>query len=239
MALELLKKVEALFPCEYVQTYGLTETSPYLTLSLLTDKLRSLSPAEQQRYRATTGRPMLGVELRVVDETGVPVPWDGKTVGEIVVRGPTISPGYFRQSAATAAAHRDGWLHTGDLARVDPEGYLTIVDRLKDVINSGGELVYSTEVEHALFSHPDVQEAAVVALPDPRLGETVHAEVVLKEDHSCTREDLLAHCREQLARFKVPRSLAIRESLPRTGSGKVDKKAIREPFWRGENKRVR
>jgi acyl-CoA synthetase (AMP-forming)/AMP-acid ligase II len=239
MAPDLLERIEQLFPCEYVQTYGLTETSPYLTLSLLTDKLRRLPPDEQRRYRASTGRPMLGVDLQVFDDKGTKVPWDGQSVGEIVARGPTVSPGYFQQPEATAAAYRDGWLHTGDLAFVDPEGYLTIVDRIKDVINTGGELVYSTEVENVLFRHADVQEAAVIAVPDSRWGEAVHAEVVLRKGRSCTIDTLLEHCREQLAAFKLPRTIAMRESLPRTGSGKIDKKAIREPHWRDEDKRVK
>jgi len=239
MALELLKQVEALFPCEYVQTYGLTETSPYLTLSLLTEKLRRLPPAEQQRYRATTGRPLRGVDVRVVDAAGQPVPWDGQTVGEIVARGPTVTPGYFQRAEENARAFKGGWLHTGDLAHVDPEGYLTIVDRSKDVINTGGELVYSTEVENTLYGHPAVQEAAVIAVPDRKWGEVVHAVVVPTEGHDCWPDDLIAHCKIHLAGFKVPQSIEIRDELPKTGSGKLDKKTLRAPFWEGEDKQVR
>jgi acyl-CoA synthetase (AMP-forming)/AMP-acid ligase II len=239
MALELLKKVEALFPCEYVQTYGLTETSPYLTLSLLEPQLRKLPPEEQQRYRASTGRPMRGVEVKVVDEQGRTVPRDGRTVGEIVARGPTVTPGYFKQAAETRRAFRDDWLRTGDLAHVDPEGYLTIVDRSKDVINTGGEQVYSTEVENAIFAHPAVQEVAALAVPDSQWGEAVHAVVVLKDGYECDETELREHCRQHLAAFKVPRSVEFRADLPKTGSGKVDKKALREPHWRGEEKRVK
>lgn len=238
MALELLKKIEALFPCEYVQTYGLTETSPYLTLSLLTERLRALPAEEQQRYRATTGRPMRGVEVRVVDEEGRDVPRDGRTVGEIVARGPTVTPGYFRRPGETAAAFRDGWFHTGDLAHVEKEGYLTIVDRIKDVINTGGEIVYSTEVENALFAHPEVREAAVVAVPDDRWGEAIHAVVALEPGAGADGGALTAFCRERLAGFKVPRGIEFVAELPKTGSGKIDKKSLREPYWRGRDKRI-
>lgn len=239
MALELLKKIEALFPCEYVQTYGLTETSPYLTLSLLTDELRRLPHEEQQRYRATTGRPMRGVEVKVVDEQGREVEWDGRTVGEIVARGPTVSPGYFNRPEETAQAYRDGWLHTGDLAYVESPGYLTIVDRLKDVINTGGEQVYSTEVENILYAHAAVEEVAVFAVPHEQWGEAVWGVVVLREGESVAGGELVEFCRGRLASFKVPQGVGVVEALPKMGSGKVDKKVLREPYWGGEEKRVK
>jgi long-chain acyl-CoA synthetase len=122
---------------------------------------------------------------------------------------------------------------------VDPEGYLTIVDRLKDVINTGGELVYSTEVENTLYGHPAVQEAAVIAVPDIQWGEAVHAVVVAREGHTCSVAELIAHCKDRLAGFKVPRSIEVQDVLPKTGSGKIDKKSLREPFWAGEDKQVR
>ena len=244
MAIELLKRIEKLFPCEYVQTYGLTETSPYLTLSLLDDDLRTIPEDEQQRYRAMTGRPMKGVEVRVVDGAGRDVPRDGQTVGEIVARGSTVTPGYFNGPEETDAAFRDGWFHTGDLAHVEKRGFLTIVDRIKDVINSGGEQVYSTEVENALYAHHAVAEAAVFAIPDDRWGEAVRAAVALKgtialKGERCPGgEELIAFCRERIASFKVPAAVDIVDALPRTGSGKIDKKALREPWWRGEEKEV-
>ncbi len=238
MALELLKRIENLFPCEYVQTYGLTETSPYLTFSLLKEELLSLPAEERQRFRATTGRPMAGVDLRIVDGSGGDIPWDDEAVGEIVVRGATVTPGYFKRPEETRQAFRDGWFHTGDLACVGPEGYLTIVDRIKDVINTGGEQVYSTEVENALYAHDDVEEAAVFAVPHDVWGETVKAAVVLRKDASCTAGTLVDFCKERLAPFKVPTSIDFVDALPRTGSGKIDKKALREPWWRGRGKRV-
>jgi len=238
MALELLKKIETLFPCEYVQTYGLTETSPYLTLSLLDGKLRSLPEEEQRRYRAMTGRPMRGVDVKVVDGTGREVPRDGRTVGEIMARGPTVTPGYFKQPEETRRAFDNGWLRTGDLAHVEARGFLTIVDRIKDVINTGGEQVYSIEVEGALFAHPAVKEAAVIAVPDDEWGEAVRAVVILREGAAASRVELIAFCRDCMAPFKVPRDTDIVKELPRTGSGKIDKKALREPFWKGREKRV-
>ena len=225
---ETVLRILTAFRCEYVQTYGLTETSPFLTLSRPDSAMGLWPPAEQIRIRCTTGRPMKGVEVRVVGEDGAEVPNDGKSVGEIQARGPTVTPGYWRKPGETAAAFEGGWLKTGDLAVVGPEGYLTIVDRKKDLINTGGEKVYSTEVENALAGHPDVVESAVVGLPDPDLGEAVTAVVVLKEPHRATAEDLIAHCARHLTYFKVPKSVRIVTELPKTGSGKILKRALRE-----------
>jgi acyl-CoA synthetase (AMP-forming)/AMP-acid ligase II len=223
----LVRRVVETFGCEYVQTYGLTETSPYLTFSLLKDHLRQLPPDEQMRYRSMTGRAALGVRLQVLGEAGRQVPADGVSVGEIVARGDRITPGYWRLPEDTTAAFKDGWFHTGDLATIDSEGYLNIVDRKKDVILTGGELVYSTEIENVIYEHPAVLEAAVVGVADERLGESVHAVVVLKPDHNATPDELINHCREQLAHYKCPRSIGLVDSLPRTGTGKIAKRLLR------------
>jgi acyl-CoA synthetase (AMP-forming)/AMP-acid ligase II len=223
----LVRRVVETFGCEYVQTYGLTETSPYLTFSLLKEYLRQLPPEEQMRYRSMTGRAALGVRLQVLDEHGRQVPADGVSVGEIVARGDRVTPGYWRLPEATASAFKDGWFYTGDLATIDREGYLNIVDRKKDVILTGGELVYSTEVENVLYAHPAVFEAAVVGAADERLGEAVHAAVVLKPHHSASPDELIDHCREQLAHYKCPRSIELVDSLPRIGTGKIAKRLIR------------
>ena len=225
---QLVQRVIDTFRCEYVQTYGLTETSPYLTFSLLKEHLRHLPPDDQMRYRSMTGRPALGVELRLVDEKGNDVPADGCTVGEIIARGDRITPGYWRLPDATAEAFRDGWFHTGDLATVEGEGYFNIVDRKKDVILTGGELVYSTEVENILYDHPAVFEAAVIGVADDRLGESVAAFVVLRIGVSCGADDLARHCRDRLAHYKCPRTVGIIEALPKTGSGKISKRTLRE-----------
>ena len=227
---QLVRRVIDTFGCEYVQTYGLTETSPYLSFSLLKEHLRRLPPEDQLRYRSMTGRPALGVELRLVDEEGNDVPADGRSVGEIVARGDRITPGYWQLSNATAEAFRDGWFHTGDLATVEGEGYFNIVDRKKDVILTGGELVYSTEVENALYDHPAVFEAAVIGVADDRLGEKVVAFVVLKPGSSCSTGDLASHCRDHLAHYKCPRTIELIDALPKTGSGKISKKTLRESW---------
>jgi acyl-CoA synthetase (AMP-forming)/AMP-acid ligase II len=225
---QLVRRVIETFRCEYVQTYGLTETSPYLTFSLLNEKLRRLPPEEQLRYRSKTGRPALGVTLRVVDESGNDIPADGTAVGEIIARGDRITAGYWQRPDLTADAFSDGWLLTGDLATVDAEGYLDIVDRKKDVILTGGELVYSTEVENVLYDHPVVLEAAVVGAADGRLGESVTAFVVPRPDASIAADEIIDHCRERLAHYKCPRRIEVIDALPRTGSGKISKRTLRE-----------
>jgi len=215
------------FGCEYVQTYGMTETSPYLTLSILKAHLRRLPPAQQMAWRTKTGRPFIAVELRVVDEAGQPVPADEQTVGEIQVRGPTVTPGYWKRPEATAEAFVDGWLRTGDLAVLDSEGYVNIVDRRKDIIITGGEKVYSTEVEAVLYGHPAVLEAAAYGAPDPVWGEVVAAAVVLRPGSVASDEELMAFCRERLGGYKQVRRIRMLSELPRTGSGKILKRALR------------
>jgi len=226
IAPSVVQAIVETFGCEYVQTYGMTETSPYLALSLLKAHLRQLPPTAQMTYRARTGRPFIAVELKVVNDDGSPVPADGQHVGEILVRGDTVTPGYWQRPEETAAAIRNGWLHTGDLAVVDGEGYLNIVDRRKDMIITGGEKVYSTEVEQVLYQHPAVLEAAAFGTPDPMWGEVVSAAVVLRPGVTASREDILAWCREHLAGFKQPRRIELLAELPRTGSGKIMKRAL-------------
>ncbi len=224
----LVRRVMERFGCEYVQTYGLTETSPYLTLSLLHPHLESLPADEQFRYRAKTGRAFAAVELRVVDDEGNAVPRDGASIGEIQARGETVTRGYWQRPDETAAAFTaDGWFRTGDLATIDAEGYLDIVDRAKDVILTGGETVYSTEVEAALAEHPDVFEAAVYATPDDTWGEVVTAAVVAARDRAIDLDALGVHCRERLAAYKCPRAWRVLDELPKTGSGKIRKAALR------------
>lgn len=233
----LVRRIIAAFGCEYVQTYGLTETSPYLTLSLPSVGVLAEGAELELEYRAMTGRPMLGVEVRVVDERGEEVPWDGETVGEIVARGPTITAGYWGQPDETERAFTDGWFHTGDLAVVEARGYLTIVDRKKDTIITGGENVYSTEVEHVLAEHPEVREVAVVGVPDPEWGEALLACVVPRGEPP-SPEELKAFCRERLAGFKVPSRFEFIDHLPRTGSGKIAKAELRRPYWEGRSRQV-
>jgi len=223
----LVRQVLATFRCEYVQTYGMTETSPYLTVGILTAAQKRLPPEEVLRLRARTGRPFGAIELEVVDEHGARVPADDRTVGEIRVRGATVTPGYWKRPDETARALRDGWLHTGDLAVVDEHGLVNIVDRKKDMILTGGENVYSTEVENALYEHPAVLEAAVFGLPDATFGESVNAAVVLRAGASVAADELGAFCRARIAGYKVPRAIEFLDELPRTGTGKISKHLLR------------
>ena len=229
IAPEVVRAILATFRCDYVQTYGMTETSPYLTLSLLSPELQRL-PAEQQLpWKCKTGRPFRGVELKVVDDAGREVPRDGATVGEIRVRGATVTRGYWNNPEATAAAFDgDGFLRTGDLAHIDAHGYVDIVDRQKDVIKTGGEAVYSVEVEHVLYEHPAVLECAVFGVADPLWGERVTAAVVLRPGSAANGADLLDFCRARMAHFKAPREVRFLSALPRTGSGKIQKRALRD-----------
>jgi acyl-CoA synthetase (AMP-forming)/AMP-acid ligase II len=233
IAPEIVRRVMSTFGCEYAQTYGMTETSPYLTLGLLKDHLKSLPLEEQFLYRCKTGRAFATIELRVVDESENDVPADGRTVGEIWVRGPTVTPGYWNRPEETRSAFHDGWLKTGDLAVIDAEGYVDIVDRKKDMIITGGEKVYSIEVENALYSHPAVLECAVFGVPDEVCGESVRAAVVLRKGSVVTEGELREHCRERMAGYKAPGSFVFLEQLPRTGSGKLRKRALRETHERG------
>jgi acyl-CoA synthetase (AMP-forming)/AMP-acid ligase II len=229
----LVRDVLTTFGCEYIQTYGMTETSPFLTLGLLTPAMKGLPEPERLTQLAKTGRPMLGVELEVFGEDGSPVTRDEEAVGEIRVRGATVTPGYRGRPEATQEAFQDGWLRTGDLAVVDAAGFVTIVDRLKDVILTGGETVYSAEVEKVLCAHPAVLETAVFGLESKDWGEVVTAAVVLKAGCEADADGLRAHCRERLAGYKVPREIRLLIDLPRTGSGKIAKRALRERFSDG------
>ncbi|MCB9884519.1 MAG: AMP-binding protein [Planctomycetes bacterium] len=229
IAPEVVRRVLQVFRCDYVQTYGMTETSPYLTLGILPPELAALPAEERLRMQCKTGRPFRGVELRVVDDAGHPVPADGSSVGEIRVRGATVTPGYWQDPQATAAAFdAEGFLCTGDLATIDAHGFVDIVDRKKDVIKTGGENVYSVEVEHVLYTHPAVLECAVIGAPHPVWGEMVTAAVVLRPGAVTGAEELIAHVRDRLAHFKAPKKVFFLDALPRTGSGKITKRALRD-----------
>lgn len=238
IAPEVVRKIVQVFGCDYIQTYGMTETSPYLTLSILKEHLRELPSEEQLRFKAKTGRPFIAVDLQVVDEEGKAVAADEKSVGEIWVRGQTVTPGYWNLPEETQKAFHQGWLKTGDLAVVDSEGYVNIVDRKKDMILTGGENVYSTEVENVLYMHPKVLEAAVFGVPDEKWGEAVKAAVVLKSGESANPDEIISFCKERLAHYKCPKSVDFLPELPKTGSGKIAKKALRDPYWVGYEKRV-
>jgi acyl-CoA synthetase (AMP-forming)/AMP-acid ligase II len=206
--------------------YGATETAPLVTTL---PRLHRLLDAPQAR---SCGRPAVGVEVRVVADDGGDAPVG--EVGEVTVRGPNVMAGYWNKPEQTAAVLRDGWYSTGDLGRLDEDGYLYLVDRAKDMIVTGGENVYSTEVEEVLFRHPGVLEAAVFGVPDARWGEAVHAVVVPRAGAEPHAEELVAWCRESIAGYKVPKVVELRsEPLPKSGAGKVLKRELRAPYWEG------
>jgi fatty-acyl-CoA synthase len=230
IAPQLVRSIMETLGCDYIQTYGMTETSPYLTFSILKNHLKALPPDEQLKYKSKTGRPAIGVNLKVVDEQGMPIAADEQQVGEIWVQGDTITPGYWNQPEETARAFTGGWLRTGDLATLDSEGYVNIVDRKKDMIVTGGENVYSTEVENVLYMHPKILEAAVFAVPDERWGEAVNAAVVLKAGETTTENEIISFCKKHQASYKAPKAIHFLDELPKTGSGKIYKKGLRDPF---------
>jgi fatty-acyl-CoA synthase len=230
IAPDLVRRIVAAFGCQYVQYYGMTETSPLLTLSLLKAHHKELPEQEQIRIASRTGRSFLGVELRVIRENDEEVEANDREVGEIVARGPGITRGYWNQPEATAQLIRNGWLHTGDLAVIDKEGYVNIVDRKKDMIITGGENVYSNEVEYVLYEHEDVLECAVFGLPDEIWGEIVKAVVVLKPARSIDESALIQFVRTKIAAYKAPRSIDFVPALPRTGSGKIFKRGLKDQY---------
>jgi acyl-CoA synthetase (AMP-forming)/AMP-acid ligase II len=234
MSEALLDRAMAALPgVGFVQAYGMTELSPVATVNPAyyhTAEARKLG-----KLRAA-GRASYCTEVRIVDEQGCEVPHG--TVGEVAVRGPTVMQGYWNKPEQTAMAVRDGWMHTGDGAWMDDDGFIFIADRLKDMIISGGENVYSGEVENALAQHPAVAACAVIGIPSDQWGETVHAVVVRKPGRDNSAEDLIAHCKSLIAGYKCPRSLAFVEALPLSGAGKVLKTKLREPFWQGRDRSV-
>jgi acyl-CoA synthetase (AMP-forming)/AMP-acid ligase II len=187
-----------------------------------------LSWEKQLEFKASTGREFINVSLKVVDLEGRVVARDNKEVGEIIVKGDTVTPGYWNLPDETEKALKDGWLYTGDLAVVNEEEYVTIVDRKKDMILTGGENVYSTEVENVLYAHDAILEAAVIGVPDPKWGEAVKACVVLKPGETATEEEIIAFCKANLAGYKAPKSVDFLDALPRTGSGKIYKKGLKD-----------
>jgi long-chain acyl-CoA synthetase len=227
----VLRRTVTAFPhASLLHIYGLTETAPILTL--LPDEQLLLDTPQAR----SCGQPAIGVELEVVDsEGGSPRP--AGEVGEVRARGANVTPGYWNKQEETERALGDGWLATGDLGYLDEHAHLFLVDRAKDMIVSGGENVYCTEVEEALYSHPAVIEAAVFGIPDERWGEAVHAVVVPRAEVS--EGELVAHCRELIAGYKVPKRIELRdEPLPKSGAGKILKRRLREPFWEGREARV-
>lgn len=223
----LVRQMEQAFGCECFAGYGLTETAPVLSTAKTKPGVQ-LDGERRHVAQAKTGYAIPGVELRVVDPNGEDVPRDAKTMGEIVARADGVMQGYWQQPTETAHVMRDGWLHTGDMATIDENGSILIIDRMKDIIVSGGENISSLEVEKAILAHPGVYEAAVIPMPDEKWGEVPQALVIAKPGSSLTEAELLEFCRSRIAHYKCPRSIEFVESLPKTATGKVLKKNLRQ-----------
>ena len=231
----LLDRAMARLPgVHFVQAYGMTELSPVATL-LMPEEHVGASRAKG-RHRSG-GRAALGVEVRIVDTHDQAIP--PGTVGEIVVRGDTVMMGYWNRPEETAKTIVDGWMHTGDGGYMDEDGFVYIVDRIKDMIITGGENVYSTEVENVVAQYPGVLQCAAIGIPDPRWGEAVHVVVVVKLGATVDAADLIAFCKERIAGYKCPHTVDVRtDPLPMSGAGKILKRELRRPFWEGHDRRV-
>jgi acyl-CoA synthetase (AMP-forming)/AMP-acid ligase II len=235
----LIHEIEKKIPgCTARGGYGLTETSPVITLAHIKEYLADDPEEKILRRKATAGYAFAGSEIRVVDLEGRDVAADGQQVGEVVVRGDVVMEGYWRLPEASADALRDGWFHTGDLATLDEEGYVLIVDRAKDMILSGGENVASAEIERVLYQHPAVLECAVIAIPDEQWGEVAKAVITLRAGSQASDAEIIEHCRKHLAGFKIPKSIEFADALPKGGTGKILKKVLREKYWAGQERRV-
>jgi fatty-acyl-CoA synthase len=220
-----IERTETELGWEFIQIYGLTETAPLLTMNRTRAEWDDLSPGERASKLVRAGAPALGVTLATSES------------GEVLARSNVVLDGYWDQPEASAEALEGGWFHTGDGGTIE-DGYLTISDRKKDVIISGGENVSSIEVEDALHSHPAVAEVAVIGVPDERWGETVKALVVLAPGATADERELIDHCRSRLTHFKCPTSVELRDVLPRTATGKLQKFKLRQPYWEGRERQV-
>ncbi len=230
----LLDRAMAALPgVEFVQAYGMTELSPIATVNHAWHHTIEGRKAGKLR---SAGRATVGTEVRIVDGDGVEVARG--EVGEVVVRGANVMLGYWNNPAQTAAAVRNGWMHTGDGAYMDAEGYIFIVDRIKDMIISGAENIFSAEVENAIAGHAGVAACAVIGIPHAVWGETVHAVIVAKPGAAPAADDIIAHCKALIAGYKCPRSIAFVDQLPLSGAGKILKNKLREPFWSDQQRGV-
>ena len=225
----MLERIERDLGAEGGQGWGMTETSPICVVGRLLPKHAGLPVGEQQKVKLKQGRGVFGVELKIVDEEGHRLPWDGKAFGEVWVRGPWIASGYFKGEGGERL-DGEGFFPTGDIATIDADGYLQLVDRTKDVIKSGGEWVSSIDLENAAMGHPDVAEAAVIAVPHPKWQERPLLLVVAREGRSPTRDDILEHLAGQVAKWWLPDDVVFLDELPHTATGKVLKLELRKQF---------
>jgi long-chain acyl-CoA synthetase len=232
IATEVVRRTHIAFPnTELIHVYGATELAPLATTLRHEEKLVDSDLAR------SCGQAVAGVDIRVVDPSGHDLP--SGEIGEVVVRGPNVMQGYWNKPEQTADALRHGWYHSGDLGSMNAQGYIFLVDRAKDMIITGGENVYSTEVEEVLYKHPAVLEAAVFGVPDATWGEAVHAVVVPRPGQAVDAVNLIAFCREHIAGYKVPKQIDLRsDPLPKSGPGKVLKRELRAPYWAGHTTQI-
>jgi fatty-acyl-CoA synthase len=227
-AADTIERVEGELGWTVTHVYGLTETAPLISVCEVRPEHEALSISDRAKHKARQGVELVtSGDLRVVDEQGNDVPRDGETVGEIVVRGNVVMEGYYRDPEATARAFEGGWFHSGDAAVVDPDGYMLIQDRIKDVIISGGENISSVEIEGVLLAHPAILEVAVVGLPHERWGEAPHAFCLLQDGMTLDYDELRDFARGRLAGFKIPKGLTVVDELPKTATGKIQKFVLR------------
>ncbi|MCL6641421.1 MAG: long-chain fatty acid--CoA ligase [Candidatus Rokubacteria bacterium] len=230
----LIEKFEKKYGVHMLHAWGMTEMTPLGTVCRLKSYLESLPDEQRYEYRAKQGYPVVGVDLRIVDDAGREQPWDGKSMGEIQVRGPWVIRAYYNNAEAADRFTPDGWFRTGDVAVIDPEGYVQITDRTKDLIKSGGEWISSIDVETMIMGHPKVLEAAVIAVPHPRWVERPLACVVPKPGVTIEPQEIIEYLRPRLAKWALPDDVVLIEAVPKTSVGKFDKKVLRERFkdWR-------
>jgi long-chain acyl-CoA synthetase len=232
----VLRKAASVLPPALTHCYGISETAAFVTLLLPKDHAFEGSD-EALKRTASAGQATPLIDVRVVGEDGRELP--SGEVGEVVCGGPKIMAGYWRKPEATAAAIHDGWYHTGDMGFMDEQRFLTLVDRKKDMIITGGENVYSVEVESVLSMHSDVAEVAVIGVPDERWGEAVKAIIVLRPGANPHAEEFAAFCRGKIANYKIPKSIEFRTGpLPKTGPGKIAKRVLRDPYWQGTGRKI-
>jgi fatty-acyl-CoA synthase len=226
----LIDTYEKKYGVQVIHAWGMTEMSPLGTMARLKSHMERLPEAERLNIRAKQGIPWVGVEIRAVDDSGREVPWNGKTIGELQVRGPCVIRQYYENPEGARQFTDDGWFRTGDVVTIDPEGYIQITDRTKDLIKSGGEWISSVDLENLLMAHPKILEACVIAVPHPKWDERPLACVVPKPGQTLTAEELVEFLRPQVAKWWLPDGIVLMDAIPKTGVGKFDKKLLREQF---------
>jgi fatty-acyl-CoA synthase len=235
MPRSLTQAYESELGVSVLHAWGMTEMSPLGTVSRLNKEHLDLPQEQQWDVKAKQGYPLLGVELRIVDEVGKELPWDGHTMGELQVRGPWIIRQYFKREATPDYMTADGWFRTGDVVTISPDGYMTITDRTKDLVKSGGEWISTVELETTLIGHPKVLEAVVIAVPDEKWAERPLAAVVRTQDGwDLSEEEVLAYLSERVAKFWVPDRVVFIDEVPKTSVGKFDKKVLRRMYAEGQ-----